>query len=270
MAYSFSKYSGCGNDFILIDNRDHIITRNHNHIALELCHRQNGIGADGLILLENSSSCDFKMRIFNSDGSEAEMCGNGIRCLAKFIQKLGIPGSTFSIETMLRNLNVYSGLNDEEVCVDMGNPTDIRWNLPIHSFMMHHLDTGVPHAVTFVSDLESINVNEIGPTIRHHTDFQPRGANANFAVIDKDKVIHVRTFERGVEQETLACGTGVTATALAAAKSYQIASPITVKVRSHDLLKVHFKRLDDRFFDVRLSGPARHVFDGIYRSSCKT
>ena len=261
MQISFSKYTGCGNDFILVDNRNALIDTNHAIHAVNLCHRQNAIGADGLILLENSYLSDFKMRIFNSDGTEAEMCGNGIRCLAKFIEYLKLNTKpSFTIETMQRNLTVH--LIDNVVSVEMGNPTEVLWNLDVDQWTMHHLDTGVPHAVTFVEDVESLNLDMVGRSVRYHKSFHPRGANANFCAIQDDGQLILRTYERGVEQETLACGTGVTATALAYAKIYNKQGPITVKVRSNELLTVDFSYKDEQFSDVKLLGSAIHVFNG--------
>lgn len=254
MQYEFPKYSGCGNDFILVDNRLKKFSSITPEIISHLCNRQRGIGADGLIFLENSKKANFKMRIFNSDGSEAEMCGNGIRCLARFIKDLGVEGSQFTIETMLNVLSV--SVEQSYVSVEMGSPTDIRWNIAIDSFTAHHLDTGVPHAVIFCENSSLIDIQNLGPYIRHHSIFFPRGANANFAHIDFNNTIHLRTFERGVENETLACGTGATATALAAAKIYNIPSPILVKVLSGETLKISFTSDQKTFSQVTLSGPA--------------
>lgn len=260
MNYPFSKYSGCGNDFILFDNRSDNFPPITTSLIISLCHRQNGIGADGVIFLETSLKCDFKMRIFNSDGSEAEMCGNGIRCLARFIEDCGVMGNQFTIETMLRKLSVY--LEDDDVSVEMGQPKEMLWNLSLDSYSVHHLDTGVPHAVIFCDDSSKIDVETEGSKIRNHPQFAPRGANANFAHIDSADLIHVRTFERGVEGETLACGTGATATALAAAKIYNIASPIRLKVRSEEILKVSFVEDSGDFSHVLLTGPAKKIFTG--------
>lgn len=260
MVHLFSKYAGCGNDFILFDNRSLTFPADPHAIVDRLCHRQKGIGADGVILLENSQKAHFKMRIFNSDGSEAEMCGNGIRCLLKFIQDCGIQGNQFDIETMRKTLKVCFEMDD--VAVEMGDPAEVRWEIPLSPWMVHHLDTGVPHAVIFSDNMDSLNLNECGPKIRFHTMFAPRGANANFAQVDAKGVVYVRTYERGVEQETLACGTGATATALAAARIYGLKAPVKVKVRSGDILKIDFNLVGDNFTDVRLIGPVQYVFSG--------
>lgn len=199
MVLSFSKYSGCGNDFILFDNRHLIFPTHQPSIFSKLCHRQNGIGADGVILLENSSKAHYKMRIFNPDDSEAEMCGNGIRCLLKFIQDCGIEGNQFTIETMNRIHSIKFESND--VSVEMGNPTEIRWDLSVGPWIVHHINTGVPHAIVFLDDLNNLNLHEDGSRIRFHSLFTPQGANANFVQVDEKGIVHVRTYERGVKKK---------------------------------------------------------------------
>jgi diaminopimelate epimerase len=259
MKWSFSKYSGCGNDFILFDNRKGNFPSQQKDLVVSLCNRQKGIGADGVILLETSQKADYRMRIFNADGSEAEMCGNGIRCLYKFLQEFCTEQSACRIETLSKILKVES--KDDEVAVLMGDPTEVHWNIPFSRWTVHHLDTGVPHAIIF-SDLDNLDLFECGREIRFHKRFAPRGANANFASVDEDKTVHIRTYERGVEKETLACGTGATACALAAAQIYGLPAPIQVKVRSGDVLKVDFRKNGNDFCDVRLIGPAEPIFSG--------
>lgn len=259
MKYPFSKYSGCGNDFILFDNRD-LTFPIFKEIFQQLCHRQKGIGGDGVILLENSTKAHYKMRIFNSDGSEAEMCGNGIRCLLKFIQHCDILSNQLKIETMSKILTV--SVEGDDIAVEMGNPCNIQWDIELSPWIVHYLDTGVPHAIIFTDNVDPIDVNEWGPKLRYHDRFAPYGVNVNFVSVDETKTVHVRTYERGVEQETLACGTGATASALAAARMYKLQSPIKVKVRSGDILVIDFKRHDENFSDVRLIGPAEPTFSG--------
>lgn len=259
MLQSFSKYSGCGNDFIIFDNRSLTFPLQESLIQ-QLCHRQKGIGADGVILLEPTQNAHFKMRIFNADGSEAEMCGNGIRCLVKFIQDLGISGQAFNIETLAGNLKVE--FLNQDIAVDMTEPKDIHWFLSMYSWNLHYLDTGVPHAVIFCENLEEINLNEWGPKIRCHSDFDPKGVNVNFAQLDAEGKILLRTYERGVERETLACGTGATATALTAAAVYELKSPIHVQVRSGDILTIAFHYDGNSFTNIRLIGPAKRIFMG--------
>lgn len=261
---AFRKYSGCGNDFILIDNRKGIFPVVPDYIV-HLCRRKHGIGADGVILLEHSGTADFKMRIFNADGTEAEMCGNGIRCLLKFIRDLGYTNSAYKIETM-HGRHHQLQFNGEEVQVGMPIPTEIRWDIYLtvgqSTWKIHHLDTGVPHAVLFVENIDQIDLENLGPKIRHHPKFAPRGANVNFASRVDSTTLRLRTFERGVEAETQACGTGATATAIAAAHEFGMSGPIQLITRSGQTLVIHFKREEGSITDVVMSGPATFVFSG--------
>jgi diaminopimelate epimerase len=265
MTLCFSKYAGCGNDFILVDNRTLFFPTENRQIIRRLCERSFGVGADGLILIEQSTSADFKMRIFNCDGSEAEMCGNGIRCLFKFILELGYPSQAYTIEVMGKQLHLAP--DQENVSVEMAQPSNMAWHIDLavdgKILQVHHLDTGVPHAVYFLADIEKIDVNGIGAKIRYHPTFLPKGANANFAKCKTNGTLQVRTYERGVEHETLACGTGATATALAAAKIYGWESPIVVETRSGENLKIGFQ-FDNQGMptQVTMSGPASFVFRG--------
>lgn len=258
MLHYFSKYSACGNDFILFDNRNLLFPECFSKVVPQLCHRQKGIGADGVILLENSPQAHYKMRIFNADGSEAEMCGNGIRCLFRFIQEMGIQEEFFNIETMLGILRVSS--ENQNVAVEMSDPKELRWSLPLFSWEVHHLNTGVPHTVVFLSHIDHLDVDEYGSKIRFHPLFAPRGTNVNFVQVNAND-LYIRTYERGVG-ESLACGTGATAAALVASKIYGLKAPITVKVRSGDSLKIDFKPHEDSFTQVKLIGSCQLVFRG--------
>lgn len=258
----FSKYSGSGNDFILIDNRKGVFNDRRASLIVKMCDRKNGIGADGVILLESSQKCDFRMRIFNPDGTEAEMCGNGIRCLAKFIEDLNIDKSVCRIETLERELGVVK--SEGEIKVEMGDPKDMEWDIPIEvlgeSVRVHYLNTGVPHVVYFVRDLDEIDCVKMGSKLRYHPRFQPKGTNVNFVMVDKNNELWIRTYERGVEGETLACGTGAVASALAASKIYGLKGPLRVHPVSDEVLVVHFQG----FSKVTLTGPARLCFTGQY------
>ena len=258
----FAKYSGCGNDFILIDNRKRLFAASKAEIS-RLCHRQQGIGADGIVLLEDSSSSDFGTRIFNADGSEAEMCGNGIRCLARFICDIEFSDkleNRFSIQTMHQRMHVR--IEPGIVYVEMPPATAWRSDIAIDigdtSFFLHSIDTGVPHAIQFVPDIENVFIR-LAPEIRYHSEFGSRGTNVNFAQFLPDGTIAVRTYERGVEGETLACGTGAVAVALTAARIHRINSPIVVRPRSGDLLQISF---NENFEQITLAGPAFKVFEG--------
>lgn len=262
---SFSKYSGCGNDFILFDNlAGHFPTQDSNLIR-RLCHRKHGIGADGVILLERSSSADFGMRIFNSDGTEAEMCGNGLRCIMKFIESLGFDKQEFTIQTMHRKLRVKK--HSDLVETYLGAPKDIRWNQRVNvegkEFSLDSLDSGVPHVVLFVDNVESINVNRLGPLFRYHQAFAPRGTNVNFVQVVGPDRIRIRTYERGVEEETLACGTGAAAAAIAAAEKFQLPLPVKVTFESGDTIEVDYKGSGRMIEEVIQRGPARKLFHGV-------
>jgi diaminopimelate epimerase len=268
MTWPFFKYVGCGNDFMIIDNRQRQFPFQDFSWIRKLCHRQFGIGADGLILLENSSCADFRMRIFNADGFEAEMCGNGLRCLAKFIQELKFPASSYRIETMHRLVDIsYEGT---DISVKMDGPTELKWNIelliPPHLYSIHYLNTGVPHVVLFADDIEKLNLKEIGPFIRHHLMFIPQGTNVNLAQRFSDQEVFVRTFERGVEGETLGCGTGAIAVALASAYCYQLNSPLYIRTASQEKLRIDFTRKNDTFSDITMTGSAYCTYRGSFNS----
>ncbi len=267
MNIPFSKYSACGNDFILIDNRANLFPKHKSLIVKNLCHRTRGIGADGVILLEQSQHHNFKMRIYNSDGSEAEMCGNGARCLMKFLHEKELSAKTCSIETMEGYIQLT--LSEKTIAVSMPPPFDILWDLslPFHGYPLSltYLNTGVPHAIHFVENLLSDHWMEIAPSIRHHPFFAPKGTNVNFAAVDaQQKKVHVRTYERGIEQETAACGTGAVAAAIAAAKHFSLQGPLIVIPASHELLEINFLMEKDGVRDVTLAGPAQKIFQGDF------
>ncbi len=258
--------NGAGNDFVLADNRDRRLQLTREHVV-RICHRQRGVGADGLFLLVpcESGRADWAWEFFNSDGSGAEMCGNGARCFARFIQKVtndkrpsvsfetgaGVITATFSGERVTINLTKPQALRlNEQIILSNGN------------CMVQSIDTGVPHAVIFVRDADKAMVQQMGSEIRHHSHFSPKGTNVNFVQRLGPNAIRVRTYERGVEGETLACGTGVTASALVAARVHHLPSPVQVQVQGGDILEVSFVEKDGEFHDVTLSGPAVFVFEG--------
>lgn len=262
----FFKYSGSGNDFILIDNRERRTPPFTKEFIQRLTHRQMGVGADGVILLEYSTHADVKMRIFNADGSEAEMCGNGIRCLLRFMTDLGFPRRSYRIETMERVL--FGSFEGKLITIDMNPPTEMKWNISLKAlnsdYIAHHLNTGVPHAVIFVQDVSKIDIAVLGHAIRHHDYFSPKGANANFVEILEPNFLKIRTFERGVEGETLSCGTGCTASALAHAKLSGIKEPIRLITASGEELLISF---DNEFRTVKMSGPAHQTFKGFFHDA---
>ena len=260
----FTKMSGAGNDFVMIDNRAGNIHLNSDQIA-RICDRHRGIGADGILLLEEArNGADFRMRYFNSDGGEAEMCGNGARCFARFAHKVaGAPGK-ISFETPAGVIGAE--LHDQLVTLQMSKPTDLRLNIALRlarkTKTVHFINSGVPHVVIPVSQIDDVDVRRDGEAIRYHEMFLPKGANINFLEQRGTKLVAIRTYERGVEDETLACGTGVVASALIFAATENAGGPIGVIVRSGSELSVDFKKDSDRFRDVTLTGPAEFVFEG--------
>lgn len=257
----FSKYSGCGNDFIIIESKDYPNT-DFSSLALRLCPRKTSIGADGLIVISPSNKADFKYTIYNADGSEAEMCGNGLRSSLHYFAKQAGKGKK-TVETHER---ILTGEVDENyVSVTMGEILDINLCRTIEidhkQLSLVTMNTGVPHALLFVKDVKNYDVERIGRTVRYHAAFSPKGTNFNACEITKEG-LSIRTYERGVEGETLACGTGATAAAAAANLLYAIPPPIQVRVHSGDFLKVDFQLKEKKPCNVTLSGPALEIFKG--------
>lgn len=255
MTIKFHKYHGTGNDFILIDNRSMEISLSNDQIKY-LCHRHFGIGADGLMLLELEPGVDFKMVYFNSDGNESSMCGNGGRCITAFAKKLGL------IEDKARFIAI-DGLheavfNDGIISLKMNDVKTID-----KGENYFYLNTGSPHYVKFVYDIKHFNVFEEGKKIRNSDAFVAEGTNVNFIEKVEDDIF-VRTYERGVEDETLSCGTGVTASALVAALSGVASGKNNCRVRTlGGNLNVKFdKVLENTFYNIWLEGPAEFVFEG--------
>lgn len=247
----FSKYHGAGNDFILIDARS-LSFEDPAQMARRLCDRRHGIGADGLILLCASSVADYKMRIFNADGSEPAMCGNGIRCLYDFI---GIP-TELKIET-LSGILTCRRVGDE-IAVNMGAPRIL------HESPIFVVDTGVPHAVLFVDNLNAVDVLRQGAAIRFDPRFSPGGVNVNFAAIDSEGRLSLRTYERGVEGETLACGTGAAATAFLAMKQRGLTSMAAHTRLSFETFSYHpHLRFQLSEGSIEMLGQAQEVFKGL-------
>jgi diaminopimelate epimerase len=250
---------------VLLDNRTRQIQLSREQVV-RLCHRQKGVGADGVMLLIPCASgqADWAWEFFNSDGSVAEMCGNGARCFARFIQRLTGATGPVTFETIAGV--IAAELHGERVTVNLTQPTDFRLdqqvNVTTGTLSVHCVNTGVPHAVIFVPDADTAMVQRLGAEVRYHQQFSPKGTNVNFVQALGPGFIRVRTYERGVEGETLACGTGVTASALVASQVHRFPSPIKVQVQSGDELEVSFQEADGVFSDVRLTGPADFVFEG--------
>lgn len=244
MKIPFMKMSGSGNDFILIDHRKPLIEVDRMaDFARKVCQRRISVGADGLIFIENSEQADFKWRFFNADGSEAEMCGNGGRCVARFANLKGITEPTLTFETTAGILSAQ--VNGKRVKLEMTKPHSLKLDQTLlidgREEILSSINTGVPHAVQFVEDIESVDVIRLGRAIRHHPHFAPAGTNANFVQLGNGSQLSIRTYERGVEDETLACGTGTVASALIAAYKGLVKSPVSVQTRGGEVLTVHFE-----------------------------
>ena len=262
----FVKMSGTGNDFILIDHRQPLISRElMPEFARLVCRRRFSVGADGLIFIEKSDLADFQWRFFNGDGSEAEMCGNGARCAARFAYLQGIAPAHMRFATLAGIIEAkVAAVN---VSVLMTPPRDFRLErrvgLADRTLTLHSVDTGVPHAVLFVDDFAAVDIYALGREIRFHRDFMPAGTNVNFVQLLEGGALKVRTYERGVENETLACGTGATAAALLAAVLGKTASPVDIVTSGGDRLTISFDLQDGpAAANVFLRGPAHVIYSG--------
>jgi diaminopimelate epimerase len=260
----FTKMNGAGNDFVMIDNRLGDLQLSRGQIA-SICDRHRGIGADGILVLERAANgADFRMRYYNADGGEAEMCGNGARCFARYASRVAGPMEKLSFETPAGVIGAE--LQGELVRLAMSEPKDLRLGitigLPDRKVAAHFINSGVPHVVVPVDDLENVEVRALGSAIRRHEMFAPKGANVNFFKERGERRIAVRTYERGVEDETLACGTGVVASALIFAAMKNVSGPIGVLVRGGNELQVGFEKTGDQYRNVTLTGPADFVFEG--------
>jgi diaminopimelate epimerase len=270
---AFFKMTGSGNDFILIDNRSqHIVgEERQKELARKACRHKLSVGADGLILLENDPEVDFKWRFYNADGSEAEMCGNGARCAARFAFLTGV---TRKREMAFRTLAgvIEAELRGERVKIRTTAPQGLKTRFELQasdqSFVLDFVNTGVPHAVHFLNTanaLEEARVPEWGRDLRFHPHFKPAGTNVNFVHVQDAHHLTIRTYERGVEGETLACGTGSIASALVAAARGWAESPVDVLTRGGETLTIYFAHsrggLDTPFSDVCLEGDARVVYE---------
>lgn len=286
----FTKMVGSGNDFIVVTGKP---SGNLPKLAKLLCDRKFGIGADGLLLLDKCKNADLSMRIFNADGSEAQMCGNGARCAAYLIARssaivslrgvrhrfsggrrsnlkksncFASTGLAMTIKTKAGVINAQVGGN--LVKIQLTAPKDIKLDIPLmvngRRLKVNFINTGVPHVVVFVNGIEGIDVGRIGYCLRNHEAFAPQGANVNFVEEKAENFIRIRTYERGVEGETLACGTGSTAAALIFALKNNLDNLIRVQTQSGEILKVCFQNSDGKFRNVWLEGSARIVYKGEY------
>lgn len=257
MRIVFEKYHGTGNDFIMIDIRNQAIPQSPDIIA-QLCERRFGIGADGLIMLDTSAKNDFSMRYFNADGHESSMCGNGGRCITAFARRLGMIRKEAIFEAVdgMHRANILSQTgNLYEISLQMADVKASSWNEE-----GIFLDTGSPHFIQIREDIDNIDINHEGRKLRNSPMFSPGGTNVDF-IEGSDDLLHVRTYERGVEAETLSCGTGVTAAAIGWAIKNGLDGPLKVKARG-GMLEVSFNKNGKHFEHVYLQGPVAYVFSG--------
>lgn len=261
----FYKMSGSGNDFIVVDNRDHILNEETlGQWIASVCRRKHSVGADGLILIESSDRADFKWRFFNADGGQAEMCGNGGRCAARFSVLKGIAGPKLTFETQAGV--IQAEVTGERVKLEMPEPStaelDYLLEVEGETFTVSSISVGVPHVVIWVNDLESAPVLKAGRAIRYHEHYAPAGTNVNFVQPLDNGTLAIRTYERGVEDETLACGTGSVAAALIADVRGESRSPKWLHTRGGELLKIYFEKDGSDFRNVFLEGGARVIYEG--------
>ena len=254
MKIEFTKMHGAGNDFVMIDDRAGSFPVENQSLIRAIAARGTGIGAEGVILVQPSMRGDFRMRFFNPDGGEAEMCGNGARCIAKFARKIwAVDKDVMSFETLAGEIKAEI-LSATSVRVTLPEPTDFRGDF---------VNTGVPHKIVVVDDLENTDVVNLGRSIRYSEEFAPRGTNVDFIHIDSPQELSIRTYERGVEDETGACGTGSTAAALIGIAKYGMKAPVKVSTQMGYRLEISASYDDGGFSGVTLTGPVSEVFSGI-------
>ena len=264
MKIPFTKMSGSGNDFILIDHRKPFLKEDRTkEFVRKACRRRVSVGADGLILIEGSKKADFKWRFYNADGSEAEMCGNGGRCAARFAYLKGIAGPSLKFETLAGILSAE--VNGKKVKLELTKPFGLKLDQTISvngaEQIFSSINTGVPHAVLFVEDVEGADIIRLGRAIRYHSFFAPSGTNANFIRVGKGSHLCIRTYERGVEDETLACGTGAVASALIAAFKGLAKSPVTIETRGGEVLTVSFEIQGKEVKSVFFEGDVHIIYE---------
>ncbi len=261
----FMKLSGSGNDFIFVENFDNEFKEESMpDFVKSVCRRGLSVGADGLMFIESSEKADFKWRFFNADGSEGEMCGNGGCCAIRFAKETGLIKKEGSFETMAGVLD--ASINGNRVKLKMTKPHSFTQSTKIilrdEEVLLDSINTGVPHAILYTKKLDSVDVLNDGREIRRHSIYQPDGTNVDFVkVLDRNNIT-IRTYERGVEDETLACGTGAVASSLVAAARDLVESPVNVQVKSGESLVIHFEGSPEDTSDVYMEGDTRLVYTG--------
>lgn len=265
------KMSGTGNDFLMIDNREGLLKEGEaTKLAQAACPRRVSAGADGIILVEKSAKPghDFRMRYYNADGSEADMCGNGSRCIAVFAEIIGAGKKQQCIETLAGSLSAMVAQDGCSAKIQLSQPSKLEFKKSVDVLGMptdlYFINTGVPHAIQFVEDVSSVDVKIRGACIRHHDVFKPRGTNSNFVQLLPNQTIRLRTYERGVEDETLACGTGATASAIAAGLIHGYGSPVKVLIASGGSLTIHFELQGQNVGRPSLEGAVDTIYKGEY------
>jgi len=272
---SFTKMSGAGNDFILFDKRNYPALKLNAEVIQKLCNRRNGIGADGVITISDNGKYDFLMEYFNADGSTGSLCGNGSRCAIKFAKITGRLKS--GNVNFISNGKEYKGtiINDDKIKFFFNDVENLEPEIAIYAYnqklKVSFLDTGSPHVVININDIfidktvanniDDVPVFEIGKEIRYLKEFSPGGTNVNFIMIKNNKV-YIRTYERGVENETLACGTGAAASAIIASLKYGVSSPVNLITKGGDELIVDFAVYQKKIKELALTGPAKITFTG--------
>ncbi len=265
MTIQFTKLSGSGNDFIIIDNRVPVMDDDEKvDFVRRVCDRKMSIGADGVIFVENSDKADIKWDFYNDDGSSAEMCGNGGRCVARFAVEKNIVPAELTLETLAGIISAkVEGAN---VKVKLTPPQNLRQDIDVAlngtHFQVDSLNTGVPHAIIYCENVDENNVKEVGNGIRFHDAFAPAGTNVNFVEKVSENALKIRTYERGVEGETLACGTGVVASVILSSYKKMVQPPVEVETRGGEFLRVDFKSTDGPVTEVYLEGLTRIAFEG--------
>ncbi|MHB8110642.1 MAG: diaminopimelate epimerase [Syntrophorhabdaceae bacterium] len=255
----FSKMSASGNDFVMIDNRDGKVYDRFPDLlqfVSKICRFHHSVGADGVILIENSKEYDFRWRFFNADGSEAEMCGNGGRCAARFAFMNGIAAEKMAFETVAGIIKAE--VFGQKVKLQLTKPVEVKLDYAVSlgdkELFASSVNTGVPHAVLLVGDVDQVQVNDLGRMIRYHSVFGPKGTNVNFVqVLDRNNV-RIRTYERGVEGETYACGTGAVASGVILTEKSLVTSPVNIHTKGGEILKIYINE------EVYLEGDAKFIY----------
>ena len=264
MIVSFWKMHGAGNDFMLVDDRGLTFPASDRAWLAAVSARRTGIGCEGIILIQPSATADFRMRFFNPDGGEVDMCGNGARCVARLAHDLGVAPAGMRFETGAGTIR--ADIVGDRVRLGMTPPHDWRLNrtlvLPDGRRPYGFVNSGVPHVVIEAEQLDKVDVARIGAAVRYHADFAPKGTNANFIAVTGPRALRIRTYERGVEAETLACGTGIVAAGLVAGRLGRVTPPVQITCSSGDILEVDYRLTADGAEDVTLLGPAAYVFTG--------